>query len=96
MPTCGPLYPGATNLPAKADRYRTSRGVLTLDAYNERVRAFTPPSDRFRYRDETWLKYNHDSAVADEMYRLEQTRARKIQGRGASLGPAELAALPRD
>ena len=95
-PTCGPVYPGATTLPAKADRYRTSQGVLTLEEYNERVRAFTPPLHRFRYLDETWLKYNHDTARADEMYRLEQERARKIQGRGASLGPAEMTALSRD
>ena len=95
-PTCGPVYPGATTLPAKADRYRTSQGVLTLEEYNERVRAFTPPLHRFRYLDETWLKYNHHTARADEMYRLEQERARKIQGRGASLGPAEMTALSRD
>ena len=96
VPTCGPVYPGATTLPAKADRYRTSEGVLTLEAYNARVRAFTPPSHRFRHLDETWLKYNHTSPLADEMYRLEQEKARKLQGRGASLGPAELAALPPD
>ena len=52
--------------------------------------------DRHRFLDETWLKYNHDTARADEMYRLEQERARKIQGRGASLGPAEMTALSRD
>ena len=94
--TSGPLYPGATTLPAKADRYRTSQGVLTLTDYNERVRAFTPQSHRYRYLDETWLKYNHDTTRADAMYRLEQERARKIQGRGALLGPAELAALSAD
>ena len=96
VPTCGPVYPGATTLPAKADRYRTSQGVLTLEEYNARVRAFAPQSDRYRFLDETWLKYNHDTVRADEMYHLEQERARKIQGRGASLGAAELAALPRD
>ena len=57
---------------------------------------FAPQSDRYHFLDETWLKYNHDTARADEMYQHEQVRARKIQGRGASLGAAELAALPRD
>ncbi len=92
-PTSGPIYPGVTTLPPKKDRYRTSQGVLTLDDYNRRVRAFTPASHRYRYLDETWLKYNHDTPLADEMYRHEQAQARKIEGRGAALGPADLASL---
>ena len=91
--TSGPLYPGGTTLPPKEDRYRTSRGVLTLAEYNQAVRAFEPEAHRYRYLDETWLKYNHDTPRADAMYRLEQTHARRIAARGASLDRSDLAAL---
>jgi len=42
--TCGPVYPGATHLPAKVDRYNTTRGVIGLEEYI----AWRAKSDRRR------------------------------------------------
>ena len=54
-----PPMAGSSHLPSKNDRYRTTRGVLGLDAYNRAARAFVPAScqspDNFQC--ETWLKY---------------------------------------
>ena len=92
--TSGPLRPGVSHLPPKQDRYTTTQGVLTLAEYNRRARAFTPAvcSDRYRHLCETWLKYNCGSALAHELYRLEQQHSRKLAGRGAGLRRAEIEA----
>ena len=86
-PTCGRLAPGMTNLPPKKDRYRTSRGLLTQDQYNAQVQAFVPEvcTDKYRHLCETWVKYNYDTPLADELYKIEQTHSRKLRDRGAGL-----------
>ena len=93
--TVGVLREGISHLPDKQDRYTTSQGVLSLDEYNRRARNFTPLvcSERFRHLCETWLKYNHDSELAQELYRHEQQHSRKLQGRGAGLRRADIEAL---
>ncbi len=89
-PSSGPVYPGASNLPPKEDRYRTSQGILTLAEYNRQVREFQPMAQKYRHLDETWVKFNYDTPLADEMYKLEQARSRKLEGRGAGLTRADL------
>ncbi|MGQ0699101.1 MAG: hypothetical protein ACT4PZ_12760 [Panacagrimonas sp.] len=91
----GGLRPGATYLPQKLDRYRSTQGVMTNAELNRRVRAFTPAlcSEKFRDLDETWLKYHYDSPLADEMYKLEQARSRNLKNKGAGLKRADVEAL---
>jgi len=83
--SCGELQSGRSNLPAKIDRYRTTAGVLTLAEYNRRAQEFTPRActDEYRFLCETWVKYNHGSPRADELYRLEQNQSRNLKGAGA-------------
>jgi hypothetical protein len=85
--TSGGLRPGLTYLPPKIDRYTTSQGTLSIDEYNRRVRDFVPAvcTDKYRHLCETWVKYNHDSALADELYCLDQRHSRRLKGRGAGL-----------
>jgi hypothetical protein len=71
------------------DRYRTSAGTLTLDEYNRRAREFTPAlcTDKYRFLCETWVKYNHHTALANELYELEQRESRTLRGRGTGNRP---------
>lgn len=82
--SAGPIQPGTSHLDAKVNRYRTTQGVLTLAEYNRRAAANVPSAceDRFRHLCETWIKYNHDSPLADELYRSEQKQSRTLAGRG--------------
>ncbi|HKY92205.1 MAG TPA: hypothetical protein VJM11_14245 [Nevskiaceae bacterium] len=95
VPSVGGLRPGVTYLPPKVDRYRTTQGTLPLAEYNQRVQAFTPQlcTDKFRFLDETWVKYHYDTPLADEMYKIEQQHARRIKGKGAGLRRADIEAL---
>jgi hypothetical protein len=96
--TCGPVRSGITNLPAKVDRYTTSVGVIGLEEFNRRSAQFTPEvaSDKYRHLCETWVKYNYDSELADELYRIEQRNSRHLEGRGAGLTRADIDALRCD
>lgn len=88
VPTVGEeILPGITHLPPKVDRYRTTQGVMGLAELNRRVREFTPQlcTDKFRYLDDTWVKYHYDTPLADELYRIDQQYSRKLAGRGAGL-----------
>ena len=93
--SCGDLRPGVTHLEPKVDRYRTTRGVLSIEEYNAAVKAFTPRLNqpRFRYRCESWLKYHYDTPLAGEMYRIEQEGSRSLEGRGAGLRRTDIEAL---
>jgi len=93
--TCGPMKSGITNLPTKVDRYTTSAGVLGLEEYNRRSRDFSPQvcSDKYRHLCETWVKYNHDAPLADELYRIEQRHSRKLNGKGAGLSRIDIERL---
>lgn len=89
------IRPGITYLPPKVDRYRTTQGVMTLAEFNQRCGSFTPQlcSDKFRFLDETWVKFNYHTPLANEMYKLEQQSSRKLAGKGAGLSRADVAAL---
>lgn len=93
--TSGPLYPGDTVLARKTGKWRTSRGLLTQDEYNAGVRDFTPTActDRFRFIDDYWIKYNAQDAEANALYQFAQRDSRTLQGKGAGLKRADIAAL---
>lgn len=93
--TSGPVAPGNTNLPQKKDAYNTSRGVIPLDEYNRLSRTFTPArtDEKYRYLCESWAKYNVGTALADELYELDQERSRNLQGRGSNLHRDDVEAL---
>ncbi|MDB5577021.1 MAG: hypothetical protein JWR80_2197 [Bradyrhizobium sp.] len=78
--TCGPIQHGSSHLDPKADRYRTSRGVLGLEEYNRLAREHVPAqcADRYRFLCETWVKYNFGSPLADELYELERRGSRTL------------------
>ena len=86
VPGVGPIQSGTSHLDPKEDRYRTTAGVLTLAEYNRRAREFMPQACREEYRFlcETWVKYNYDTPLADELYRLEQRDSRTMKDKGAS------------
>jgi hypothetical protein len=88
----GPLYPGSATLAQKTGAWRTSRGLLNQDDYNRAVREFTPGSfaERFRRIDDFWLKYHSNEPIADELYRLAQSRSRHLAGKGAGLKRANI------
>jgi hypothetical protein len=88
----GPLYPGSATLAKKTGAWRTSRGLLNQDDYNRAVREFTPGSfaERFRRIDDFWLKYHSNEPIADELYRLAQSRSRHLAGKGAGLKRADI------
>jgi hypothetical protein len=83
--SCGEPQSGTSHLVPKVDRYRTTQGVLTIEEYNRRARAFTPElcQDKYRFLCETWVKYHHRTPLAQDLYRLEQLKSRTLQGKGA-------------
>ncbi|MCB1746480.1 MAG: hypothetical protein H6977_02520 [Gammaproteobacteria bacterium] len=91
----GPLRGGWTSLEPKRGPYLTTRGKLDLEAYNAAAAGFTPAScaPRFRYLDDAWVRDHADSALADELYRLDQRGSRHLDGRGAGVTRDELDAL---
>jgi hypothetical protein len=91
----GPVYPGITNLPEKKDAYNTTRGTLTLAEYNRLSQEFTPKvlHQKYRYLCDTWVKYHAGTPLADELYKLEQARSRKLEGKGSKLKRADIEKL---
>ena len=91
----GGMRPGSSNLPAKNDRYRTSRGVLGIEEYNKLSREFTPqaclPENRFKCAD--WVKYHAGTADADALFGLAQANSRHLKGKGSTLSRADVEAL---
>lgn len=81
------LGQGMTYLSPKVDRYWTTRGVMTAAELNEATRGFTPllATEKFRYLDDAWVKYNYTSPLADEMYKIDQAQSRVLKGQGAGL-----------
>jgi hypothetical protein len=96
-PTVGGMGPGSSSLPAKAGRYTTSRGRLTLEEYNKEAANFRPKitQEPYRYLDEEWVKYHWRSGEADDLYRQSQQHSRSLAGRGAGLRRADIEALRR-
>ena len=91
------MRPGASNLPAKNDRYRTSQGVLSLEEFNRRSREFVPTSCQDRYRNlcGDWVKYHADTELADELFKLEQKNSRLLKDKGAGLRRDDVERLRR-
>lgn len=71
-PSVGDRLSGWSSLEAKTGLWTTSAGRIGIDDYNERVRGFTPAvhDPAFRYLDEEWVKWNHSSPRAADLYRL--------------------------
>lgn len=94
----GGMRPGVTNLPDKTDRYRTSRGIMTCDEYNQASREFVPQAcnadNRFRCAD--WVKYHYGTPEADALFAIEQAQSRLLAGKGSALSRADVEALRRD
>lgn len=93
VPTVGAeLGKGRTYLPEKVDRYWTTRGVMTAAELNTATREFTPKlfSERLRYLDDAWVKYNYDSELADDLYSVDQENSRLLAGKGANLHRADI------
>lgn len=90
VPSSGQIQRGGNSLDQKIDRYRTTRGTLTLAEYNRLAQETTPAmcADRYRFLCETWVKYNADTALADELYKTEQELSRTLNGRGTGGGAA--------
>ena len=86
VPTIGPIQKGSSKLDPKVDRYRTSRGQLTLAKYNELAQQHVPEAcgDRYRFLCETWVKYNAHTPLANELYKLEQRTSRTMTGCGVT------------
>jgi hypothetical protein len=91
----GPMRAGASNLPAKNDRYRTTQGVLSLAEYMRRARDFVPEACRepYRYLCADWVKYHYDTPLADALFKIEQQHSRLLKDRGAGLSRDEVEAL---
>jgi hypothetical protein len=89
VPSSGGLMRGGSHLDAKHDRYRTTRGVLSLEEYNRQAKAFIPKvcTDPYRFQCETWVKYHPEDPRCDDLYRLEQMHSRTLRGRGAGRAP---------
>ena len=90
--TSGPIYPGASCLPPKVDRYTTTRGVIKLAEYNRLSREIRPSvvDPKYRHLCETWVKYNAGTPMADELYHLEQSHSRLLKGKGSHLKRADV------
>lgn len=71
-PTVGSELSGWSSQPEKTGLWTTSAGRIDLDEYNQRARGYSPTvhDERFRYLDEEWVKWNHDSELATELYRV--------------------------
>ena len=82
--SCGPVYPGASHLPQKVDRYNTTRGVIGLAEYNRLSRETRPPvlEPQYRHLCETWVKYHAGTPEADKLYAFRTGQFAPAQGQG--------------
>ena len=95
--TVGEVYPGITYLDAKKDAYTTTKGKVGFEEYNRLSREAVPTnaSGKYRYLCDTWLKYNYESPLANELYKAEQRNSRTLKGKGAALTRDDIAAMRR-
>ena len=91
--TLGAMHPGSTSLPPKRSTWTTTRGKLSLDEYNAQTSRFTPAvcQEPYRFLDDAWVKENHASELADELYKLDQRTSRNLKDRGAGVTREEIA-----
>jgi hypothetical protein len=89
------IFPGVTYLPEKADRYRTTHGIMSLADLNKKTREFTPrlATEKFRYLDDNWVKYHYDSKIADDLYHIDQQYSRRLINKGAGLSRDDIEVL---
>ncbi|TYQ11756.1 UNVERIFIED_ORG: hypothetical protein L601_001400000510 [Gordonia westfalica J30] len=71
-PTVGSELSGRSTLDAKTGLWTTSAGRIGIDEYNAKAAGFSPAihDERFRYLDEEWVKWNHGTDRAAELYRI--------------------------
>ena len=83
----GLIKGGSSSLPPKENLYRTSKGLLTQEEYNDLSKKFVPKvcSEEFRFLCSDWIKYHHNSDKADKLFSIEQSQSRNLKGKGASL-----------
>lgn len=93
----GEVYPGITYLPPKKDVYTTTKGKIGFEEYNRLSRESVPTNvdPKYRYLCDTWLKYNSETPLADELYKAEQATSRCLKGKGAGLVRTDIDALHR-
>jgi len=91
----GPMRAGNSFLPRKNNRYRTSAGVLTQSEYNLRAQEFTPATcqDPYRFLCADWVKYHYDTALADDLFEIEQRTSRTLKGKGAAIRQEDIETL---
>jgi hypothetical protein len=87
--------PGVSHLGAKADRYVTTKGPLTLADYNARAATFRPAqmADHYRFLCDTSVKHRIHPEHIDALYRLEQEHSATLKDRGSGLSRADTDAL---
>lgn len=93
----GEIYPGISYLPPKKDVYTTTKGKMGFEEYNRLSREAMPHNadPKYRFLCDTWVKYNAETPLADELYKLEQAQSRRLKGKGAGLTRADIEALRR-
>lgn len=81
----GQVYPGVTHLDAKSGKWRTTKGELSIEDYNDHVAKFTPSfhGDDLRYIDEVHVKYHPEAKETHSLYRAHQKSSRNLEGKGA-------------
>ncbi len=95
QPLLRDIAPGVTSLGGKQDVYTTTAGKLPLAEYNARAREFRPAqiAPQFNALSDTWIKWNPEHPLADELYRLEQATSRNLKDRGVGLSAEAIEAL---
>jgi hypothetical protein len=87
--------PGISHLGAKADRYVTTQGPLTLADYNARAATFRPAqmADHYRFLCDNSVKNRIHPEHSDALYRLEQEHSATLKGRGSGLSRTDVDSL---
>lgn len=95
QPLTNEIAPGVTSHTSKQDIYTTTRGKLTLAEYNAKAQAFRPAQLDAKYNvlSDTWIKWNAQDPLADELYKLEQASSRNLKDCGVGLTAAAIEAL---
>jgi hypothetical protein len=83
---------GTSSLPAKSTKWTFHCGKLGQDEMNQRARDLQSPlvESPWRNVDEQTVKWHYREPVVDDLYKYTQERSRLLQGRGSSLGRADI------
>lgn len=76
-PTVGSELRGWSSHDEKTALWTTSAGRIGIDEYNRRAQEFSPTvhDPKYRYLDEEWVKWNHTTPLAAELYRVGRPQA---------------------